>query len=132
MGIEMFVVSLKTVMHENGVSIAELSRKSGVPYGTLYDLVSGRTSPKKITVDTSIAIASALDTSVEKLMGIEKRASENLSADEIALLTIYRKGDSTQKSAILASAEGIVSSFKPRYEFSSTLDMGDGSEHDDA
>ena len=94
-----FVVAMKDEMDAQGVSVAELSRRSSVPYATLYDLVSGRTKPSKMTVDTAIAIAGALGTTVDELVG---RAPSPLSADERDLVDGFRRLDQDGRALVLS------------------------------
>lgn len=111
MDVRYFAVELKKVMKEDGVSIAELSRRSGVPYATLYDLMSGRTSPERIAVDTAIAVTSALGTTVEEVLGEPKKRPEHVTPDERELLALYRSMSSDGREVILSAARGIAASF---------------------
>lgn len=110
--VESFVTNMKGEMKGQKVSVAELSRRSGIPYGTLYDLISGRTSPSRITVDTSIAVAQALGTTVERLIGAEdKPVSVALSPAERRLVDLYRSCNEEGKDAMTAACEGIARAF---------------------
>lgn len=94
-----FVTSMKEEMKAQGVSVAELSRRSGIPYATLYDLASGRTNPEKMTVDTAVSISCALGTTVDELVG---RLSEPLSAAERELVDGFRRLGTEQRALVMS------------------------------
>ena len=58
---------LKTMLEENNMTVSALSKKSGVPYSTLSDLVSEKTDIRKCSFDTICRIAKALSVSVNDL-----------------------------------------------------------------
>lgn len=60
-------MSLKSILKRNDISIRQLSIKSGVPYSTLRDLVSNKTSLEYASCKTVLSIAKALYVSVESL-----------------------------------------------------------------
>lgn len=56
---------LLEVRKMKGISQAELSRKSGIPQGVISYIESGRTKSPRI--DTMLAIAKALDCTIDEL-----------------------------------------------------------------
>ena len=48
-------------------SVSEFSRVSGVPYGTLYDIVKGKTQMENIGIGNFLKIAACLNMTAEEL-----------------------------------------------------------------
>ena len=59
---------LNELMDENDMSRAELSRISGVPESTLRDILNGKAQIDHCEAGTLMAIADALDTTVEEIV----------------------------------------------------------------
>ena len=56
---------LKDYMKNNGISVYSLSRKSGVPYSTLNDLVNGKVNIESCKVGLLCALSAALRLSLD-------------------------------------------------------------------
>ena len=61
-------MSLKCYLEENNISIASLSKESGLPYTTVSELVNGKKTLGKCSAETVLRIARTLGTSVENLL----------------------------------------------------------------
>lgn len=58
---------LKQILDENNISAYALAKKSGVPYSTLADLVSGKTSIDNVSAAVLYRLSKALDMTMEQL-----------------------------------------------------------------
>lgn len=68
--INRFSERVKVLMNKHGWSMRDLSRQSGVPYSTIYDLLeSGKAQPDNITARNLKRLARALGTSIDHLVG---------------------------------------------------------------
>ena len=91
----------------SGMTIADVSRASGVYYGTLRDIAIGKTDIGKVDVHKFIAIAHALNMTADELMamGNDDGASANhddlLTPDEQELIKLYRGTDDRGRQMIL-------------------------------
>ena len=61
-------MELKKYLKDNKLKISEISRTSGLPYTTVNDLINGRTSIRKTSVDTALRLADALGISIDSLI----------------------------------------------------------------
>ena len=118
---------IPALFEASGMTVRKFSEVSGIKYGTAYDLVKGRTSIDTVSVDVFLKAARSFGMTADEMLAM---TDDVVDVDEIELITMYRSCDETQKAAILAAVRGIVNSFRPRYTFSSTMDV-DG-ERDDA
>lgn len=63
-----------------GMSIAELSRRTGIPRSSLHGMERGQcyhsTTPRVVTADQLVALAAALECSVIRLLGLGPREGE--------------------------------------------------------
>lgn len=79
-----FAVRIKEARQKNDISQAELSRRTGIAPATLssYEIAE---NPKNPPIDKVIAIAKALNVSIDWLCGLENETKENedISFDEI-------------------------------------------------
>lgn len=80
-------MDVNAILEERGINKRQLAMMAGVPYTTVYELVSGKRSVDKLTAANAQRIAHALGMSVEELLGEEPPA---LTADEADLLDVYR------------------------------------------
>ena len=55
------------ILEEEGLTIYECSKISGIPYSTLSDIIKGKTPMERISFKTARALAKALDISMEEL-----------------------------------------------------------------
>lgn len=84
--------NLKKLLDKCDLSVAELSRRSGVTATTLYNVLSGQRLLSRVNVSDTIAIASALGVTVEELLsGEEVTLDRELSFGELNLITRYRR-----------------------------------------
>ena len=68
-------MKLKDYISERNISIALLAKESGLPYSTVSEVVNGKKALDKCSAGTVWCIASALGTSVEKLLVAENGGS---------------------------------------------------------
>lgn len=59
---------LKDILKQKNITIYKLSKKSGVPYSTLNEIVNEKAKLNKCSAETVYHIASALDVSMEDLL----------------------------------------------------------------
>ena len=65
-----FSERVKILMSKHGWSMRDLSRHSGVPYSTIYDVLeSGKVQPENLTARNLKRLARALGTSIDHLVG---------------------------------------------------------------
>lgn len=69
------VMKLKDYISERNISIASLSMEAGLPYSTVSEVVNGKKALDRCSAGTVYRIASALGTSVEKLLVAESGGS---------------------------------------------------------
>lgn len=91
-----------SMMNKRNMSQAELSRLSGVSKSSLSRYLSGDEMP----ASKLLAIANALDVTVDKILGIEHQSSR-LSTDEDELLRLFRRMDADGRAELLEYAEYI-------------------------
>lgn len=61
---------VKILMSKHGWSMRDLSRQSGIPYSTIYDVLeSGKTQPGNLTARNLKRLARTLGTSIDHLVG---------------------------------------------------------------
>ncbi len=79
-----FAIRMKEARQKNDISQAELSRRTGIAPATLSSYESME-NPKNPTLDKIIAIAKALNVSIDWLCGLENetKENENIGFDEI-------------------------------------------------
>ena len=94
---------ISLLFEENNVNISELSRKTGIPYGTLYDIAKGKTRSEKVPVGTFIKIARAFGMTVDELF------SDKPDDGRFELLNIYDSLGVYGKRALLACGRGFAS-----------------------
>src|SRR5262249_31689020 len=65
-----FSERVKILMSKHGWSMRDLSRQSGIPYSTIYDVLeSGKTQPENLTARNLKRLARTLGTSIDYLVG---------------------------------------------------------------
>lgn len=109
-------LDINTVRREKGITLEDLSQRSGVPLSTLKKISAGITTNPNL--ETVKAIAGALGCSLDDLeaKGIEdsfeKKAptQEQGPDDEQQLIAYYKKASSYDRHAILRFAEYVVQS----------------------
>lgn len=100
---------LVSVLHNRDWSVSDLADKCDIPLDTLKNVYYGRSDNPKL--ETLIAIADALDVSIDFLVG-----RTNYAKDEMEILKNYRKSSSHGKQFILS-----MSKFESKYtEFENT------------
>ncbi len=106
--------NIKAEADRQNISVAELARRSGVAYGTVYGVYTGKTEAEKMDVRKFIRIAGALGMSADELY-TGKRASRRrdvkLDPREEGLLESFRRCDESGKQAIEAAATAISARF---------------------
>ncbi len=88
-----FIENAKKLKKEKGYTTQELSKKCGIPLGTLSKLFSGIIEEPKLSA--AIAISKALDTTVDSLCDVYSGKYTN---EEIEFLTKYRMLDTYGKN----------------------------------
>ncbi|MEG2305106.1 MAG: helix-turn-helix transcriptional regulator [Lachnospiraceae bacterium] len=61
-------MTIIALLKEKGLSRYSLSKKSGVPWATLSDICSGKTSLSRCNAQTVLKLSKALDLSVEEVL----------------------------------------------------------------
>ena len=62
-------MSIQELIVQSGMTKYRVAKQSGIPYATLNDLCSGKTSIEKCSGETLYRLAKALDVSIEQLLG---------------------------------------------------------------
>lgn len=70
-------MSIKSYIEENNISIASLSKETGLPYTTVSELVNGKKSLGKCSAETVYRLAKGLQTTVEGLLLSESGSTFN-------------------------------------------------------
>lgn len=93
---------ISRLFEEQRINISEMSRKTGIAYGTLYDIAKGKTSFEKIGIGNLIKIANEFGMTVNDLIG-DSQPDE----DRYEIIKIYDELGVYERKALLACAEGI-------------------------
>ena len=94
-----FPENLKRCKDERGYTIEELSRRSGVPVGTLSKLLSGVIAEPKMAV--VLALAEGLSCSLSHLLDpAGEHISETLDEEEREVLSLYRRLDTHSRELV--------------------------------
>ncbi len=64
-------MTINDIINEKGMSRYSLSKKSGIPWATLSDICSGKTSIAKCSVTTLKKLAIGLDMNLEQVSNLE-------------------------------------------------------------
>lgn len=90
---------IRTAMDNNGITQAELSRKTGIPKSTLNEWLKGKYEPKQ---DNAFLLAKALGVSPSWLMGIMEEE------DEFDFLDTYNQLNSTNQTKVYTYASDLL------------------------
>lgn len=85
-------------MMDLGLSMTDLSRLSGLPYGSIYRQINAGIVPAKH--EHLESLASVLGCSVDYLLTGEKREENTLSPELMELITHYKILDRAQKDCV--------------------------------
>ena len=91
---------------EKKVNISELARKTGIPYGTLYDIAKGKTPFEKIKIDSVRKIANEFGMTTDEIIG-----DGYVDYDRYELCQIYDTLDRYGRRALIACAQGLHDAF---------------------
>lgn len=97
-------------------NLSEFSRLSDVPYGTLYDIASGKTKFEKIGIGVFMKIAHGLGMTAEELYYGEAVRMEFADPSQEALNVFWESMNTRGREALLASAELMSGSPDTRIE----------------
>src|SRR5215470_7719185 len=82
-----FSERVKMLMSKHGWSMRDLSRQSGIPYSTIYDVLeSGKTQPDNLTARNLKRLARTLGTSIDYLVGTWEDDQGDLEPAGVALV----------------------------------------------
>lgn len=70
-------MTINEIIKEKGMSKYSLSKKSGIPWATLSDICSGKTSLARCNVQTLQKLSSALEMTFEEVLELESQPCEN-------------------------------------------------------
>lgn len=95
------------LFQEHDVNISEFARKTGIPYGTLYDIARGRTTYERIGIGTLIKISREFGMTADELLG-------DYEPDPVRyeLLQIFDALSFDGRRALIACARGIESEYE--------------------
>lgn len=96
---------LEEFMNERGTNTRQLAMAAGLPYSTVRDVVIQKRTLEDVATGKVLAIARALGMTVEQLLGEEPPA---LTADEVALLDVYRSLPTFAQKMAMAMVENIA------------------------
>lgn len=77
-------MKIQKLLKEKNMSVSLLSTRSGVPYATCRDIVSGKADLKKCAAGTVFHIAEALGVSMESILGphcVDRPSFENFKSE---------------------------------------------------
>ena len=100
---------INAIRKKSGMSLYELSEKSGVPLGTLSKITAGITADPKIA--TLQAIAKALSCTIDDFIGDEEEQSEQIekpsltNTDEVAVALINELSNKIGKPLTIRELE---------------------------
>src|SRR5712691_8951498 len=82
-----FSERVKLLMYKHGWSMRDLSRQSGIPYSTIYDVLeSGKTQPDNLTARNLKRLARTLGTSIDYLVGTWEDEQGDSEATGVAVV----------------------------------------------
>jgi transcriptional regulator with XRE-family HTH domain len=82
-----FSERVKLLMSKHGWSMRDLSRQSGIPYSTIYDVLeSGKTQPDNLTARNLKRLARTLGTSIDHLVGTWEDDQGECEPADVALV----------------------------------------------
>lgn len=96
---------IQKVMAYQGISAAELSRRSGVPYGTVYDISIGKTRVEKMAVEKFLKIAHGLGMTAEELYYGEKQPIAYADEREADIHRIWGELDEERRGRLHNTAQ---------------------------
>lgn len=106
-----FSKRLRELREERGITQDQLSSKTGLSHGCIAMLEVGKRAPSGLTLST---LADFFECSIDYLLGreddfgnvtVQRGASEPLSSEEQALLTVFRKLNTKNRMHVSAYAE---------------------------
>lgn len=101
-------MSLKTKRIERGLTQKSAAAIFGLKYRTYQNYENGTTSPD---MDTAARFARYFGCTIGELFDLEEGSGKPISDDERRLLTIYGQLSESGKAALMAAAEGLLSTF---------------------
>ena len=72
-------MNIKSFLKENGMKVAEISRKSGIPYSTLNDIINGKTDIDGVKLGTVRELADCMGIGLDELYRMCKESTERIS-----------------------------------------------------
>lgn len=106
------------LFEEHHVNISECSRKTGIPYGTLYDIAKGKTPFDRLNIGYVIKIAHVFGMTADELLG-----DIELDPNRYELCRIYDEMGITARRALLACAEALHDTFIEEGQYAIYEDM---------
>lgn len=64
----MISIFLEDLLKKHGVSIRALSKRTGIPYSTMYELVHGKKALERAASETVLKISQALGVTMEEIV----------------------------------------------------------------
>ncbi len=93
---------IQQLFKEQQVNISDMSRRTGIPYGTLYDIAIGKTDFGKIRIGALLKLAHEFGMKVDDLVG-----DSDVDQGRYELCRIYDDLGETGRQALLACANGL-------------------------
>ena len=106
------------LFEEQRINISDCSRKTGIPYGTLYDIAKGKTPFERVNIGYVIKIAHVFGMTADELVG-----DAELDPDRYELCKIYDEMGGTGRRALLACAEALHDAFMEEVQDAIYQDM---------
>lgn len=106
------------LFEEQKANISEVARKTGIAYGTLYDIAKGKTPFERVNVGYVIKIAQEFGMTADELIG-----GEELDSGRYELCQIYDSLGLTGRRALVACAQGLYDAFQEEAEDAIHQDM---------
>ena len=70
-------MTIQQILREKNLSRYQLSKKSGVPWATLADICSGKTTLSRCSAGTLMKLSSTLDIPMEQLIDADREKPQN-------------------------------------------------------
>ena len=118
-----FFVVLQGIMDEQGLSVAEVARRCGLPDGTVRSIIVRK--QKNVALEVAFKLSAGLGVSLERLNGLPEKDGPQPTPEELAerqLLFLFHQLNAEGREKLIDSADDLVQSGK--YIKSGSAGMG--------
>ena len=101
-------INLKRIMKKKGIGNKALAEKASIPIGTLNKIIYGETTNPSL--DTLVALAHALDCSLDDLLSDDYADPEQLSSSEQNMLDLFRQLNDEGQEKMMMYGKDLIAS----------------------